>query len=316
MLFKEKNFGVVLCYDVRIIMEHSAAARQAHIDKQYRAAKLFLKKYSTNYAFATQFLDHESKRDTSIAYAFFRYVDEIVDNPKDGDKPKEGLDAVNAQWARLREGSLTETQNPLVAMHDLAVRRNIPFAYIDSFIDAMILDTHKKRYATYAELAEYMYGSACCVGLIMVHIFGCTNKDALAYAEKYGEGMQLINFIRDIDEDLVMRDRIYIPQEYLERFKVTEQMLKEKVMNKNIRALVSFLSDIALGVMSEGRKGIALLPAKVRWPVLAAGDIYEYNLTILQKRDFDIFGGRVKIPVWRKLFITIGSLFHIYVQKK
>ncbi|USN56041.1 MAG: squalene/phytoene synthase family protein [Candidatus Peribacteria bacterium] len=38
--------------------------------------------------------------------------------------------------------------------------KEIPRSWVLSFFEAMLADTHKQRYETYAELQHYMYGSA------------------------------------------------------------------------------------------------------------------------------------------------------------
>lgn len=66
----------------------------------------------------------------------------------------------------------------------------------------MLADTEKNRYDTYAELQEYMYGSAMVVGEMMCYVVRTEDiQMALPYAKALGEAMQLTNFLRDIRED-------------------------------------------------------------------------------------------------------------------
>lgn len=82
----------------------------------------------------------------------------------------------------------------------------------------MLLDTEKFRYNTYEELQAYMYGSAMVVGEMMCYVLRENDDRALPYAKALGEAMQLTNFLRDIQEDYVDLNRIYMPLEDMQVF--------------------------------------------------------------------------------------------------
>jgi phytoene synthase len=295
-------------------MQEYSTNKEFSYNQDLIAAKQCIKKYSTNYAFSTKLLDESTQNDTVIAYAFFRFLDEIVDNPAIGSDIFTELNNVRQIWDQMKIGYYNDSDQPnfVRGMFDLCVRRNIPLEYVDSFMDAMIIDTVKIRYRTYSELEEYMYGSATVVGYIMMYVFGYNSPDAFNYARYYGEAMQLINFTRDINEDLIGRGRIYIPQEYMDKYGVTEEMLYAGVMNSQIKELVMFLSSKSRDLLQQGRKGIPLLNRRVWLPVFVAGNIYEYNLNILEKRNYDIFRKPIRIPKYRKIIIIFMSILNLH----
>lgn len=95
----------------------------------------------------------------------------------------------------------------------------------------MVQDTQKARYANYAELERYMYGSAAIVGLMMVGVIGTNGLSWEAVespAKKLGEAMQLTNFLRDIREDLELRVGAVSPASEMQRYHITEQDLANK----------------------------------------------------------------------------------------
>jgi phytoene synthase len=296
-------------------MQYNTTYKNNH---DLQIALKFLQKYSTNYALAIKLFEKSIREDTIIAYAFFRYIDEIVDNPATVSSVTDDLNQVKQDWQNMcAGGDFTLNDKDIIhAMYMVCVRREVPFEYVDSFIDAMIMDTYKSRYTDYLELEEYMYGSACVVGLIMTHIVGAHNKDALYYAQKYGEAMQLINFVRDVQEDFDKRNRIYIPQEYMDKYGVTEAMFKQKIMNNNIKDLIIFLINKSRQLLDEGRKGIEMLPESVRLPVALAGNIYEYNLQIVEKRNYNIFGKPVRVSQCTKFLIFIKTILNLWTKRK
>ena len=60
---------------------------------------------------------------------------------------------------------------------------------------------------------------ASVVGLTIIHIFGFDSPEASKLAEKCGVAFQLTNILRDVRED-AEKDRVYLPQEDLDRFRV------------------------------------------------------------------------------------------------
>jgi len=91
----------------------------------------------------------------------------------------------------------------------------------------MKTDIDKSRYETYEHLRAYMRGSAAAVGAMMTAIMGTENEStALPHAVALGEAFRMTNFLRDVREDVVEMDRIYLPLETLERHGVTEAQVE------------------------------------------------------------------------------------------
>ena len=172
-------------------------------------------KNGKSYYFATKLFPKDIRSATYILYAFFRTPDEIVDNPQNSDSQiiKDELIKWKTKW---EEAKIEKSDNPVLrATANLFKKYKIPNEYADAFLLAMVQDIEKKRYKNYQELENYVYGSAAVVGLMMTYVIGYTEPNALEYAKKLGYAMQLTNFLRDIDEDYVNRNRIYMPQDEL-----------------------------------------------------------------------------------------------------
>ena len=79
-------------------------------------------------------------------------------------------------------------------------------------------------------MRTYCYKVASVVGLICIEIFGYREPKAREYAVDMGIALQLTNIMRDLKED-AERDRIYIPQEDLDRFGYSEDNLMRGVVS-------------------------------------------------------------------------------------
>jgi phytoene synthase len=176
-------------------------------DTQLAESKSIHKTTGKTFYYATKLLPERVRQSTYVLYAFFRVADEVVDNP-------EGMSA-EEQRHRLediRDTALGRqpTDDPVLsAFSEVRAAYDIPDEEVDVFIDAMLTDIEKSRYENYDELEAYMRGSASAVGVMMTLIMNCDDPDtAVPRARTLGEAFQLTNFIRDVGEDIVDRDRI------------------------------------------------------------------------------------------------------------
>jgi farnesyl-diphosphate farnesyltransferase len=133
-----------------------------------------------------------------------------------------------------------------------------------------------------AELDEYTYAVAGCVGEFWTHV--CRNHlgrgkafdgpQLLADAARYGKGLQLVNILRDIPADL-RQGRCYIPRARLGEVGLSPQSLAEPHIMERFRPLYTQYLDRARDYLAAGRRYTAEIPrAQVRvrlaceWPYL------------------------------------------------
>jgi phytoene synthase len=165
----------------------------------------------------------------------------------------------------------------------------------------MIQDITVSRYATYAELEEYMYGSAAVVGIMMSYVIGFKDEGTLERAKALGEAMQLTNFLRDIQEDYRDRGRIYVPLEDLARFGVSEDDFREQKMSPEFIELMRFEIDRARKLYAYAEPGIAELAPSGRFAIRLASRVYAAILIKIEQAGYNVFLGRVKTTKFEKL---------------
>jgi len=243
--------------------------------------------YGSNYYLATLFLPRNIKEAVFILYAFVRIPDELVDNPKPGTDPKAELLKWQSDWRDCYHK--TNCSNEIMlATKEIFEKFNIPYSLSEEFIGAMIQDLTTDRYQTYTELKTYIRGSAEVVGLMLIHVFGCTDQNASTPAAKLGEAMQLTNFLRDVGEDYAERKRIYLPQGDLERFKVTEASIASNTVTPEFISLLKHYIEKARALFTEANQGIELLPQETRRAVSLASGFYEGILDRIEENQHDV----------------------------
>ncbi len=269
-------------------------------------ARKIEKKHGTSYYIATLFLPEEIKREVFVLYAFVRTPDEYVDNPKVGEDPKQKLDEWKKEWQNTFETGVGQNKI-LLATREIFKKYKIPFELSIEFIDSMIQDLNINRYETYDELRQYMRGSAESVGVMLTYIFGYTEPQAFIYARKLGEAMQLTNFLRDIKEDYFDRNRIYVPREYMQKFGITEEDIKNQNVNPDFREMMFFLIEKARAIYRQSDEGINMLSPKTQFAVRAASRLYEKILDKIENQNYNIYKQRARTNFLEKVWLISKS---------
>jgi len=172
------------------------------------------------------------------------------------------------------------------------------------------MDLAHTRYETFEELSLYCYRVASTIGLICIEIFGYQNPSTRDYAVNLGTALQLVNILRDIQRD-AQRGRTYIPQEDLDRFGIRAADLLAGVYNDSFIEMMQFESDRALHYFRMARQ---MLSPEDRQSMKAAeimAAIYWGILKRIQKRCYNVFGKRVRVPrplkIWTALTVYLGG---------
>lgn len=175
-------------------------------------------RHSRSFTAASRWLPADVRPDVELLYSFCRRVDDAIDATV-GDTAQVVLDQ-----KRLLETTYSghPPADPLwEAFGELCRRRHIPILYPLELLAGMEMDTSAMVYRGMESLYTYAFRVAGVVGLMMCHVTGITDDDALIEAALLGIAMQLTNICRDIREDWG-RGRLYVPEDVLRAAGVSE----------------------------------------------------------------------------------------------
>lgn len=281
----------------------------------FEIARRLHRKHGTSYYFATRFFPLPARQATWALYAFFRVPDEIVDSlprnsPEQIARVKDELAAWRTNWNAALESGTSHEPVLRVAAHVFR-RYEIPVSYADAFLDAMTQDLQTTQYADYAALEKYMFGSAACVGLMMSYVIGFVDEsrreETLRHAEQLGYAMQLTNFLRDIDEDWEQRGRVYLPQNDLHRFGISNQTIAAREWSPHFRELMLFQAQRTRELYAQSQLGVENLQPHGRFAVRCAAALYGAILTKLEAQNWNPFAGRARTSTAEKLKLAWGA---------
>ena len=279
--------------------------QQEHIDK----GKAIQKQTGKTFYLATRFLPKRVRHATHVLYAFFRIADEVVDDAA-GVPP----DEQRAELEALREQALgnTDPDGPVLeAFNELRREYDIADAEIETFIDAMQSDIDTDCYETYDDLETYMRGSAAAVGVMMTAIMDPKDREtALPHAVKLGEAFQMTNFLRDVREDIIERDRIYLPQKTLHAHGVSPEQIERLEHSESFASVMATELKRTEELYREGVAGIRYLPEDCQLPVLLAAVLYAEHHTVIRNLEYDVLTHEPELSSTRKLWCLAKTRWH------
>jgi 15-cis-phytoene synthase len=263
----------------------------------YRRCDEITKANSRTFYMASGLLPQDKRNAARALYAFCRVTDNIVDNNPSLENIRIDLD----DWRERVTTSHTNTNDPVIlAWADAQARYHIPHGYAEQLIDGVARDLNQKRYATFAELAEYSYGVASTVGLMAMHIIGFSSEEAIPYAVKLGVALQLTNILRDVAEDW-RAGRLYLPQDELTAFGLGEDDVANGRLDKRWTDFMRFQIDRNRRLYDESLPGIRMLNADGRFAIAAAAELYRAILGDIEAHQCDVFSRRAFVPLPGKL---------------
>ncbi len=283
------------------------------LSQAYERCRQLHRRHGRSYYLATLLLPAWKRRHVHALYGFTRYADEIVDRA-DGATPADRAARLN-QWgerfmAGLRGAPVDDPLLPAV-LHTIELF-NLDRADFDIFLHSMAMDLTVTRYPTYADLLDYMAGSAAAIGTMMLPILAPTDTRASREpARQLGIAFQLTNFIRDVREDLD-RGRVYLPEEDMARFGVDRAALYRAVdtgrASAQVKALIAFEVDRARDHYRAAAPGVAMLAPTSQACIRTAFRLYGGILDEVVALDYDVFARRAVVPVGRRLALAARCL--------
>jgi phytoene synthase len=271
-------------------------------DRQIEQSRAIQQNTGRTFYFATRFLPERVRHPTYVLYAFFRKADEVVDDERASERPAEEQAAALEELRAQALGEAEPDGPVLEAFQAVKTEYDIPDEEINVFIDAMKTDIHTSRYDTFEDLREYMRGSAAAVGVMMTAIMEPADREeAIPHARALGEAFQMSNFLRDVREDIVDRDRIYLPQSTLSTHGVTDDQIAALEFDENFAAAMRMELERTEQLYREGVLGIESLPEDCQFPVLLAAVLYADYHRQIRNQSYDVLTTEPSLSTLRKI---------------
>lgn len=267
----------------------------------------FANSHYENFPVASFLLPMRLRKPIGLIYTFARNADDFAD---EGDLPPEQrLALLDGYRAKL---DLISTQQPtgdplFEALANIINEHRLPIQLFRDLLDAFSQDVVKTRYEHLGEVMDYCRRSANPVGRLLLHLYGEVDERNLAYSDAICSSLQIINFLQDVAIDY-RKDRIYLPQDEMRRFRISEQQIAAGDAGGMWWPFMQFQIDrtrrllqsgAPLGLVLKGRIGMEMRS------IIAGG---ETILRKLHRRHGDMFNHRPTLGLKDWAYMTYRAV--------
>ncbi len=325
------------------LLSENGTSSVERLERSYLECEDIARAASSSFFRSFRHLPEPKRRAVNALYAFCRRVDDIVDgdwlpehnlthldeattlrmeqllserkvNPIFSEKEhKDRLRALmffREQLAAIQDGQ--PMADPVfIALSDTLRRYPIDVEHLGELINGMEDDLFESTYARFEDLRRYCYRVASTVGLCLIEIYGYSDANARRHAVEMGLFLQLVNVLRDIQEDLG-RNRIYLPTEELAKFGLTHADLNDPTLASR-PAWQNFMRHYIDHVIANRNNALGLLPLldkdARRSPRLMC---MAYNAILKEavRRNGDVLSRRLTLNFYRKMQVAFATLLY------
>ena len=258
----------------------------------------------TSFSYSFLVLPNDQRHAIGIVWDFCRAVDDAVDEASDPETARVEVGKWRGEVSRIFSGLQPATEQGL-NLKKIAAQFKLTRKPFDDLVDGVEMDLDRNRYNTFDELVEYCRRVASAVGMMCIEIFGCRDESARDYALNLGLALQLTNIIRDVAVDL-KHGRVYLPQDDLAQFGVTEKMLRDGHVTDPVRRLLAFECQRARELFSAAARSMSPADARKLMAAEIMGGIYFEILQRIEARGYDVFSGVIRVPKVHRARIALS----------
>jgi squalene synthase HpnC len=262
-----------------------------------------------NFHVATWFLPKSLRPHFHSIYAYCRISDDLGDEVGDPSVALALLDLWGRELDACYEG---HARHPVfVALAETIRTCNIPKEPFADLLVAFRQDQTVTRYAAMDDVLGYCRYSANPVGRLVLYACGEVPPDKIDENFRLSDltcsALQLANFWQDVHVDFA-KDRVYLPQDDMRRFGVSDETIAGGVATPEFRALLRHEVNYARSLFERG------LPLILRVNRDLALDLDLFSrggleiLRAIERRDYDVLSARPSISRRTKLALALRAL--------
>lgn len=263
-----------------------------NLQASYDRCEAIIKEHSKSFYLAFSQLPKPKNKAVYALYAFCRMADDLVDNASTAAERARNIEQFSTELELFFEGQYSD--NPIwVCLADVFARYPMSQEAFRLQIQGQKLDIEFSQPETLDDLLTYSYHVASSVGLMMLPIIAQENYRHLEKeAINLGIAMQITNILRDVGEDYQTLNRIYLPRELMNKFNVTEDMIRNKETTDAFIDLWEHLAQIAEGYYDSFQQQITLFDPDCQTQLTIAAKVYAQLLTVIRENQYSCLSKR------------------------
>ena len=245
-------------------------------------------------------------------YSYCRWADDLGDEIGDKAESLQLLDWWSGELNEMYEG---RAKHPVfVALLPTIRKYSIPRQPFADLVAAFIQDQQVSRYRDWDELFGYCRNSANPVGRLVLYLCGYSDPLRQELSDATCTALQLANFWQDVTVDL-LKDRIYIPLEVMERHGYT---VEELFAHRFTPAFREVMREIVVKARELFTKGLPL-PGMVDRRLALDIDLFSRGgmrvLDKIEQQGYDVLAARPAISKGERVRLLLQSLARVAFQR-
>jgi squalene synthase HpnC len=240
-------------------------------------------------------------------YAFMRTADDFADLPSSGSS-SERLEKL-ANWRSNLDDiyiNKTPTHPVFIALAETIHKYGFEKELFTRLLDAFEFDAKGEvQFVTYSDLRWYTARSADPVGELVLGLFGYKDKELISLSDEICSGLQLLNFIQDLAED-VRNTRYYLPTEDCDRFGVTQKEIG--LGGERVDKLVLYEIVKTEEMIGRGARLAELVSGRLRFELRAVVFGARRMIRKIRQENGDVLSKRPKLSKSEHVYILLQSL--------
>jgi len=291
------------------------ASAAAPLERSWTEAESFVycaqltRSHYENFPVGSSLIPQELQPAVHSLYAFMRTADDFSDEDRREGDESERMEWLNSWEQMLSDCERGKADHPIfIALSATLKRYQLPVQWLRDLLHAFKMDVTVRRYATYEDLLKYCSYSANPVGRLILTLFGYRSDELYQLSDSICTALQLANHWQDVGVDL-NKNRIYLPQESLTRYSVSEADLFRRVATPAFKQLLAFEVSRARDLFIQGRPLPNKVQGRLKWELRFTWHGGVRILDKIEKADFDVFRKRPVVTKADWFGIALRSLF-------
>jgi squalene synthase HpnC len=258
-----------------------------------------------NFHVVSRFLPRALRPHFHSIYAYCRISDDLGDEVGD----RSVALALLGLWGRELDACYDgRARHPVfVALAETIRACAIPKDPFADLLMAFRQDQTVTRYGSMQDVLGYCRYSANPVGRLVLYACGEVSEENFRLSDATCTALQLANFWQDVRVDFG-KDRVYLPQEDMRRFGVSDAMIAAGAATAEFRALLRHEVDYARSLFEEGLP----LIGRVNRELAVDLDLFSRGglaiLRAIERQDYDVLSARPSLSRRTKLALAMRAI--------